>query len=93
MSAPPGVARQSDLMVRPADKGADTGIDAALVRIATDRIAAATGARRKDARSWVHRWVGVATTRAELDAWLRATFRIDPTGVIAVRNVTRERGY
>lgn len=31
--------------------------------------------------------------QAEVDAYLRATFRVDPTGTTAVRNVTRERGF
>lgn len=31
--------------------------------------------------------------RSEIDAYLRTTFGIDPTGVRAVRNVSRERGY
>lgn len=31
--------------------------------------------------------------QAEVDAYLRATFRSDPTGTTAVRNVNRERGY
>lgn len=31
--------------------------------------------------------------RPEADAYLQTTYRIDPTGVTAVRNVTRERGY
>lgn len=32
-------------------------------------------------------------TGTEVDAYLRATYGIDPTGVSAVRNVTRERGF
>lgn len=31
--------------------------------------------------------------QAEIDAYLRATFSSDPTGVTAVRNVKRDRGY
>lgn len=30
---------------------------------------------------------------AEVDAYLRTTYRVDPTGVTAVRRVQRERGY
>lgn len=32
-------------------------------------------------------------TGSEVDAYLRVTYGIDPTGVRAVRNVTRERGF
>lgn len=31
--------------------------------------------------------------RAEIDAYLRTTYQVDPTGVTAVRNVAQSRGY
>lgn len=78
---------------RPADKGANTeAIDAAILRRAIDGVTAVTGCRRKAARERVRSWISGGMSRTDLEAWLWQNFRLDPTGVTAVRNVSRERG-
>lgn len=51
-----------------------------------------TGCRRQQAREQVRAFAAGGRTVTELDAWLQSTFRIDPTGVTAVRNVARAGG-
>lgn len=47
----------------------------------------------REARAVVDAHVQQGETPDQIDAYLRATFGSDPTGVRAVRNVTRERGF
>lgn len=78
---------------RPAEKGTDTQkLDPALVRRTIDGIVSVTGCRRKEARERVAAWHAGGKPLADLEAYLRATYRLDPTGVTAVRNVASKRG-
>jgi len=77
--------------VRLAEKEATEELKPAMIRRAIDAITEMTGCRRKQAREQVRAFTAGGRTVTELDAWLQLTFRIDPTGVTAVRNVHRER--
>lgn len=46
-----------------------------------------------EARAIVNDRVRRGETPSQIEAYLRSTFRGDPTGTTAVRNVYRERGY
>lgn len=47
----------------------------------------------REARGVVDAHISRGETPDQIDAYLRATYGTDPTGVQAVRNVTRTRGY
>lgn len=87
MSAPPGVTRLTSTTARPADKGAERRLVSALVALSGNTL------RRSDARAIVNQRLGLGETPDEVEAYLRTTFRIDPTGVTAVRNVDRARRH
>jgi hypothetical protein len=92
VTAPPGTARPTRNTARPADKGASKGIDHAQVRRTVDALVTVTGCRRKQARERIAAWLSDGRAIDDLEAYLRATYRIDPTGVDAVRNVARGGG-
>lgn len=69
---------------RPAEKGANTGADPALVRIAVNAIVALTGERRKSVRAWI---------RTLTEAEIRTIAYADPTGERATGNVHRDADY
>jgi hypothetical protein len=71
---------------RPADKGTERRLVSALVELSGGAL------RRSDARAVISERLGLGDTPDEIEAYLRSTFRADPTGVTAVRNVARERG-
>lgn len=79
---------------RPADKGASQGIGPASERRTISALVAlsasvGTPLRRSEARQIVHSRLSAGQTLAELEAYMRATFRQDPVGVTAARNVDR----
>lgn len=77
---------------RPANKGANTeGPDPALMRRTVDAVVTVTGCRRKEARQRINAWRAGGEAMSDLDAYLRATFHADPTGVTVVREVMRGR--
>lgn len=53
----------------------------------TAALATATGMQFSAARALIAQRAGDSVD--ELEAWLRSTYRLDPTGVTAVRNVAR----
>lgn len=55
-------------------------------------LASVTGLRFSDARAVISERVACGETRDEVEAYLRVTFRMDPTGVTAVRNASRSGG-
>lgn len=89
MSVPPGSARHTGNTARLADQGTSTRLDPAHVRRTVDAITKLTGCRRQEARERINAWTAGGRALDDLDAYLRATFRIDPTGVTAVRNVDK----
>lgn len=86
MTSPPGIARTTSNAGRPAD--------IRVSKVVRHRLAAAlsvaTGMEFSAARRAIAQRAGDSLD--ELEAWLRTTYRVDPTGVTAVRNVARERG-
>lgn len=92
MNAPPGLARTPSTTVRLTEKKAHSEIGPALFRRTVDALAHVSGASVKTARQQVRAWVAGGAASSDLEAWLRQNFRVDPTGVTAVRNVSRERG-
>lgn len=87
MTAPPGAARNPSSTVYPAEqwsRNSERRVVTALVSI---------GVRPAIARAAVRERIALGETPDEVEAYLRATFRSDPTGTTAVRNVSRERGY
>lgn len=85
-------ARLTSTTARPAEKGATDRQDPALIRRCVDAVVALTGTRRKAARQQVTSWLAGGMAASDIEAWLRANYRLDPTGVTAVRNVDRDRG-
>lgn len=73
--------------VRPAEKGERNGIRRRLV----SALVTTCHLRPAVARAVVDERIALGETPDEIEAYLRATFRIDPTGVTAVRNVERGR--
>lgn len=87
MPAPPGSTRVASSTVYPAEqwsRNSERRVVAALVSIGVDP---------STARAAVRACSAGGETPDEVEAYLRATFRVDPTGVSAVRNVTRARGF
>lgn len=66
----------------PADKGTERRLVSALVTLSGGTI------RRSDARAVIAQRTASGETPDEIEAYLRATFRMDPTGVTAVRRAT-----
>lgn len=86
MTSPPGTARTTSTTGRPAEirvsKTARHRLAAAL--------AAVSGIRFATARAVIAERAALGETPDQIEAYLRTTFRIDPTGVTAVRNVMKE---
>lgn len=75
---------------RPADKGTEPQeLDPALMRRTVGAVVTVTGCRRSEARERIAAWMAGGRPLGDLEAWLRTNYRIDPTGVTAVRNVSR----
>ena len=87
MTAPPGTTRHPSTTGRPAD----IRVSKAMRHRLAASLASVTGMPFRTARALIAQ--RAADPLEEIEAWLRTTFRIDPTGVVAVRNVARERGY
>lgn len=81
MSAPPGALPPISNTVYPAEKWSRNSER----RVVTSLIA--IGVAPMVARAVVRERIAVGETPDEIEAYLRTTFRIDPTGVTAVRNV------
>lgn len=85
MSVAAGALPASSSTVRPAEKGERSGVRRRLVSalVTTCHLRPAVARRVVDER------IALGGTPDEIEAYLRSTFRMDPTGVTAVRNVTR----
>lgn len=86
MSAPPGSAPIPSTTVYPAEqwsRNSERRVVSALVSI---------GASPAVARAAVRARIGLGEAPDEVEAYLRATFHMDPTGVRAVRNVMKGAG-
>lgn len=83
MTAPPGTARPTSSTGRPAD----IRVSKAVRHRLAGALSIATGMDFAAARRLIAQRAGDSVE--ELEAYLRVTFRIDPTGVTAVRNVSR----
>lgn len=93
MTAPPGTTRPPQ---QEAQASAGCGISREARRRAVTAIGLMNRVSFSEARAiFADAVVPVlrSMTPAEIDAYLRDTYRVDPTGVTAVRNVTRERGH
>lgn len=80
MSAPPGYAPTASNTVYPAEewsRNSERRVITALVSLGVPPQAARTAVRGR---------LGRNETPDEIEAYLRATFRLDPTGTTAVRN-------
>ena len=81
---------------RPAPSTTGRPADNRVSKTVRHRLAAAlasvSGLRFSEARAVIAQRVAVGETPDEIEAYLRTTFRMDPTGVTAVRNVTRRGG-
>ncbi len=62
------------------------------MRRTVDGIVTVTGCRRSQAREQVAAWLAGGRPLDDLEAYLRATFKTDPTGVTAVRNAAKVGG-
>lgn len=89
MTVAAGGLPASSTTARPADKGTSTTTKSRLV----SALVAVTGMRRREAWAVLDQREARGETPDEIEAYLRATYRIDPTGVTAARNVDRERGW
>lgn len=85
MNAPPGGGPATSVTGRPADNR----VSKAMRHRLAAALSTATGISFSSARSLIAQRAGDSTD--ELEAWLQGTFRLDPTGVTAVRNVMRSR--
>jgi len=83
MTAPPGATPNTSNTGRPAD----IRVSKAMRHRLAAALSTATGMSFAAARAVIAQRAGDSLD--ELEAYLRATFRLDPTGVTAVRNVTR----
>lgn len=88
MTAPPGSARLASNTGRPAE----IRVSKTMRHRLAGALSEATGLSFAAARSVIAERTSQGETPNEIEAYLRATFRVDPTGVTAVRNVSRERG-
>lgn len=88
MTASPGGLPAPSNTVRPAEKGERNGVRRRLVSalVTTCHLRPAVARRVVDER------IALGETLDEIEAYLCSTFRMDPTGVTAVRNVSRGGG-
>ena len=64
---------------RPADKGTDTQtVNPAVIRRTVDGLVAVSGCRRKEARQRISAWLAGGDSLDDLEAWLRANYRMTP---------------
>jgi len=82
---PAGLAPATSLTGRPADIRVSK---TARHRLAS-ALASLSGLRFSDARALIADRLAAGETPSEIEAYLWSTFRSDPTGVTAVRNVMR----
>lgn len=82
----PGASPDPSTTARPADKRTTTAAKSRVV----SALVAVSGMRRREAWAVVDQRIALGETPDEVEAYLRATFRMDPTGVTAARNVDRE---
>lgn len=83
MRPPPGLEPTTSTTGRPAD----IRVSKAMRHRLAGALATATGMPFGSARRLIAQRTGDSLD--ELEAWLRSTYRLDPTGVTAVRNVAR----
>jgi hypothetical protein len=83
MTAPPGGTPNTSTTGRPAD----IRVSKAMRHRLAGALSTATGMSFSSARTLIAQRAGDSVD--ELEAWLRTTYRLDPTGVTAVRNVAR----
>lgn len=84
MAAPPGLGPATSSTGRPAD----IRVSKAQRHRLAAALSSATGMPFRSARALIAQRAGDSVD--DLEAWLRTTYRIDPTGVTAVRNVSKE---
>ncbi len=87
MTAPPGIVPDLSTTGRPAD----IRVSKAMRHRLAAALSSSTGMSFASARAVIAQRAGDSLD--DLEAWLHATYRVDPTGVTAVRRVTRERGF
>ena len=83
MTAPPGITPDLSTTGRPAD----IRVSKAMRHRLAAALSSATGMTFASARAVIAQRAGDSVD--ELEAWLRSTYRLDPTGVTAVRNASR----
>jgi hypothetical protein len=83
MTSPPGLEPDLSSTGRPAD----IRVSKTMRHRLAGALSTATGMSFATARAIVAQRAGDSVD--DLEAWLRATYRLDPTGVTAVRNVLR----
>lgn len=83
MTAPPGHAPDTSVT----GPSAVPGVSKAMRQRLAGALSTATGMSFGAARAVIAQRAGDSVD--ELEAWLRSTYRLDPTGVTAVRNVMR----
>lgn len=91
MSPGPGSARTPSNTARPAEKGPTERLSHAQMNQVVDALVSVSGCRRRQARERINAWLSDGRPLDDVEAYLRASYRIDPTGVEAVRNVDRKR--
>lgn len=84
MTAPPGIKPTPSTTGRPAD----IRVSKVMRHRLASALASATGMSFATARTIIAQRAGDSLD--DLNAYLRVTYRLDPTGVTAVRNVARE---
>lgn len=90
MTAPPGVTRTpSTTAGHTAEGGKEAEVHPALIRKTTKALSAVAGVPWTSAQQQVKAWIAGGAASSDLEAWLRQNYLIDPTGVTAVRNVTK----
>lgn len=87
MRPPPGQQATSSTTGRPADIRVSKATRHRLAHALTE----VAGIRFATARAVIAERVALGETPDEIEAYLRSTYRLDPTGVTAARNVDRER--
>lgn len=84
MTAPPGHESETSTTGCPPQR-----VTRDMRRRLTTALSTATGMSFASARAVIAQRAGDSAD--ELEAWLRSSYRLDPTGVTAVRNVMRGR--
>lgn len=92
MPSPAGQRPAASNTVRLTGKKAHGEPERAMIRRTTSALAQMTGSSIKTARQQVYAWLAGGAIDSDIDAWLRQNFRMDPTGVTAVRNAYRGGG-